>query len=230
MDLKETETLSRQFIEAYVRGDYRKVAGMLHPSASVGRTSLEKCAVKEKFLHQTEHFFRSIYDQMGRQEYRLVYSDVKTALVEVNCLLQKKYGHKTVNRYWQMVFLWEKMNQGWKIRRLQAQERKDGQLCVHSADGFEYFIWEHNICYIETLQSKVYIHCPEQTILVRSSMAKLLEVLSDKFIQVHRSFIVNADYVTGIRRYEVQMSDHTCIPVPEKKYREIKGQLQMWKQ
>lgn len=230
MELKETETLSRQFIQAYSKGDYRKVAAMLHPRAAVGRTNLEKCAVKENFINQTETFFRSMYAHLVAQEYHLVYWDVKTALVEGSCLLQKKCGTTKVNKHWQLVFLWEKINHEWKVRRLQAQESKKGQLCIHSADGCEYFIREYNISYIEALQSKVHIHCQEQTIPVRTSIAKLLENLPDKFIQVHRSFVVNVDYVAGIRRYEIQMNDNTSLPVPEKKYKDIKEQLQMWKQ
>jgi len=46
--------------------------------------------------------------------------------------------------------------------------------------------------------------------------------LPSNFVRTHKSYIVNFDYVSAIFPYAMQISDGTVLPIPQKKYREIK--------
>lgn len=206
-------------MESYMRGETWEVSGLLHPEAAIRGTG--------------EVLQYAAYSQIEEKEFRLLCRDVNTAVVEGNVLMEERSGKGEQKKGWNVLLLWERLGQEWKIRRVQAvwnKERKSRSLSVHAVNGTEVFIWEKQICYIEALQSRSYIHCLHKTIAVRTSMQRIGELLSEQFIQIHRSFIVNADAVEAIRRYEVKLSDGTCLPVPEKKYRAVKEQILMRKE
>ena len=65
--------------------------------------------------------------------------------------------------------------------------------------------------YGEYLQ--IYIAGEPKPLLTLSSFGAIREKLSDNFLQVHRSYIVNMDMVESINRGRIQMDADTVIPV-----------------
>ncbi|MCM1406700.1 MAG: LytTR family transcriptional regulator, partial [[Clostridium] fimetarium] len=65
--------------------------------------------------------------------------------------------------------------------------------------------------YGEYLQ--IYVDGSPNPLLTLSSFASIKERLSDNFLQVHRSYIVNMDHVAQIERNRVVMSPDLYIPV-----------------
>ena len=49
--------------------------------------------------------------------------------------------------------------------------------------------------------------------------------LPGTFLRVHRSFIVNAAQVTGIRKFMLELADGTQIPIPERRYGVVRREM-----
>lgn len=62
-------------------------------------------------------------------------------------------------------------------------------------------------------------------IYARMSITDFQNVAGDNFSSVHRSYIVNNNYIARIQPYEVVLADDTKIPVPVKKYTELRDVL-----
>lgn len=78
---------------------------------------------------------------------------------------------------------------------------------VFVKDGYEWIsIQPHLIQYLESADNYVKVCQTQQTILVRSSLPELLELLpAGDFVRVHRSFAVNRQYIQRMSRSGIQM-------------------------
>lgn len=75
----------------------------------------------------------------------------------------------------------------------------------------------NTILYVEGMREYVRIHIENQNpVMTLMSMKKMEEYLpTEKFMRVHRSFIVNLDKVTTIERNRIVFDGKTYIPVSE---------------
>ena len=81
------------------------------------------------------------------------------------------------------------------------------------------------ILYISAFSKDSIITTSSSEILVKKSISQLQQLLENDFISVHRSYLVNPDYVASIERYTVTMVNGERIPIPQKKYNEIRDLL-----
>lgn len=88
-----------------------------------------------------------------------------------------------------------------------------------------YVLCDQDIIYIEAENTNSVIHCLNKDIFSRESISVLEKKLGEDFIKTHRSFIVNSRYITGIKRYQLAVRPGIELPIPEKKYREIKEKV-----
>ena len=58
------------------------------------------------------------------------------------------------------------------------------------------------------------------------SLTQAREILpKENFIQCHRSYVVNKDMVSSLRRYEVTLRNGETVPVSKQRYREVETAL-----
>lgn len=80
------------------------------------------------------------------------------------------------------------------------------------------------ITYIESYAHYLLIHTPTTTVKVREKISDALKKLQDYgFIQVHRSYLVNKNYVKQIGIEDIIMNDSYIIPVGKKYRQKIKN-------
>jgi DNA-binding LytR/AlgR family response regulator len=73
----------------------------------------------------------------------------------------------------------------------------------------------NDILYIEGLKDYIKIHTPDKTILTLNSLKKIQEILPDnRFVRVHRSFIVALPKIDSIQRSRIVIGK-TFVPVGE---------------
>jgi DNA-binding LytR/AlgR family response regulator len=73
----------------------------------------------------------------------------------------------------------------------------------------------NDILYIEGLKDYIKIHTPGKTILTLNSLKKLQEILPEnRFVRVHRSFIVSLPKIDSIQRSRIVIGK-TFVPVGE---------------
>ncbi|MCM1046243.1 MAG: LytTR family transcriptional regulator [Candidatus Gastranaerophilales bacterium] len=85
---------------------------------------------------------------------------------------------------------------------------------------------ESQICYIEAGHNRVLWHCGEQEVQTVGSLQDTEKTLSEEFVRIHRSFIVNRNCVLKIGRCYVELDNGEVLPVPVKRYCEVRRNLQ----
>ena len=83
------------------------------------------------------------------------------------------------------------------------------------------------IVYIEAVKhrAQILIHMAEETVTAYGTLSRFEAEYPALFLRVHEGFLVNPNRVRGVRRFFLTMSDGTDIPVPEKKYTQVKKTL-----
>lgn len=69
------------------------------------------------------------------------------------------------------------------------------------------------------------VHLLDKVINVRASVAEIERQTKGTLVRVHSGYIVNPKEVVSVRRFSVELSDGSVIPVPEKKYTAVKKLL-----
>jgi two-component system LytT family response regulator len=101
---------------------------------------------------------------------------------------------------------------------------------LHKSNAFVYFksgrqrlkVYLNEIDYIEGLKDYVKIVTRSQRVVIKSSMKNiLLELGTDKFIRVHKSFIVPIQLISKIKGRNIELNSVT-IPIGRQYWNEIK--------
>ncbi len=94
-------------------------------------------------------------------------------------------------------------------------------------DGSVYRIALSRILYIATIKhsARLQIHTESGEIVITGTLSGFVRKYPDLFLRIHSGYLVNPAHVMKIRRFAVTMSDGTELPVPEKKYTQIKKLL-----
>lgn len=115
----------------------------------------------------------------------------------------------TFNRFYQSV---EKYN---RWQETFQQQDTDNFLFV-KADRKHYKIATDNILFIEGLKDYIRIHTPGEKIMVLENMKDIIEQLPvNRFVRIHRSYIIPLNKIKVIEGNQVQMSDGSFLPIGE---------------
>ncbi len=63
----------------------------------------------------------------------------------------------------------------------------------------------HEIVYIESLKDYIQIHLLDHKHVVKYSLTSFMTLLDQRFMQVHRSYIINIDKVTAYTKHDVEL-------------------------
>ena len=101
----------------------------------------------------------------------------------------------------------------------------DRKLSVCDVNGSLIFLQMSDVMFISALGKETVVRTLTDCIFAKNSIKELAQQTQDCFIMTHRSYLVNPQYITAIRRYAITMQDGTELPVPRKKYDEIRRQI-----
>lgn len=101
------------------------------------------------------------------------------------------------------------------------QERKTQELTKKEAGpdilvksgGTKYRLATKDIIYIESDGEYVKYHTGKDRFMALGSLKKLVEVLGDDFVQVHRSYVVNRAFVIAKNRQNMELLGKRMIPI-----------------
>ena len=89
----------------------------------------------------------------------------------------------------------------------------------------DYFFQPCDILYVEASNVHTLFFLHSCSYVINAPINRVASVLPEHFIRIHRSFIVNQDYVLQLNRYYVELAGGIKLPVPEKRYRDVKHKL-----
>ena len=101
----------------------------------------------------------------------------------------------------------------------------DRKLSVCDVNGSLIFLQMSDVMFISALGKETVVRTLTDCIFAKNSIKELAQQTQDCFVMTHRSYLVNPQYITAIRRYAITMQDGTELPVPRKKYDEIRRQI-----
>lgn len=82
-----------------------------------------------------------------------------------------------------------------------------------------------DIMYMESKAHQLYINTVLEQILVYKKLDDYENVLSDSFIRVHKSFMVNMEYIKRIERTSLMLKNGTVLPISKTKYQGVKDKF-----
>lgn len=99
------------------------------------------------------------------------------------------------------------------------------QITVTDVNGAVRFIYLSEIMYVKAQRNDVTIVMTNEQIDVKMNISEFMELTYNKFLKVHRSYAINTDYMSKLERYTVTMKNGEQLPVPVKKYNEIRDEM-----
>lgn len=100
-------------------------------------------------------------------------------------------------------------------------------LIIKAADASIYSIQPETLLYIETIKhsARLCIHTTSDTIVVNGTLPEYEHDYPGLLLRIHASYLINPIHVIKIERFAVTLTDGTRLPVPEKKYTDIKRRI-----
>lgn len=94
---------------------------------------------------------------------------------------------------------------------------------IKTIDSVYYQFSPHEIICIAASNKHSIYHTTGGTLTVKQKLSDIK--LTPNFISPHRSYIINTDYIESIEKYQINLCDYISIPIPSKKYQEIRNLL-----
>lgn len=94
-------------------------------------------------------------------------------------------------------------------------------LTLHTEEGGITAVRQKEIFYIEIFRRELVVHCREKIVTGKGSLASILEQLPEnRFYRCQRSFIVNLEAVSAVRKYDYVLKNERRVPIAMRSYRE----------
>lgn len=222
-------------LEEFYRQNYRPLLDAMDSSVLlIGEKEGEYLRGKEAVA--------SFFSQMKLPASRLIRASVQNVFQENTlCILAALYfiRYRPISRITSLsrergTFVWHLDKEKWAIRHVHLSlpssslplfSAKENWRTFIGTHGEKYFQKEEDILYIEAFGHQCQLHCKNEKLDVCGGISAIEESLSSCFLRIHRSFLVNKTYVVKIQRYRVTLSNQEVLPIPEKKYVDVKQQL-----
>lgn len=106
------------------------------------------------------------------------------------------------------------------LRRIFFRGKNSAPLVIRGAGKAHKVIPPEDVMYIEVFRTQIVVHQADG--LSETGVGALRELHSrlgeGSFYRCHRSFIINFDYISGIRRYEFVLKNGMTVPIAKNRY------------
>lgn len=99
------------------------------------------------------------------------------------------------------------------------------QLSVIDINGALRLVYLSEIIYVKAQRNDLIIALTTGQMQVKMSISEFMNTAGQNFLHVHRSYAVNTDFMSKLERYEVTMKNGEKIPIPAKKYNEVRDEM-----
>ena len=97
---------------------------------------------------------------------------------------------------------------------IKKQIQKNFQYYLYQRNGITSKIRLSQIYYVESLKHQIIIHSINGEMVERKTLSQFLkEIESTDFIQIHKSFVVNKNYIQEIKAKELILKNSTILPI-----------------
>ena len=144
--------------------------------------------------------------------------------------IQKSIDLIALNKSQHMEQLIQSSNGGFS-RNTASLDRNETERLVIKSDGSIHIIQKTEISFIEAFDYYVKIHVGSRYFLIRETMKKMEEYLDERFMRVHKSFIVNRAHIKSLTKqsgsdYELVLLSSDRLKVSRSKVSLLKKWLE----
>ena len=104
-------------------------------------------------------------------------------------------------------------------------ERRSPRIVITDRNDCTRFLYPQSILFATSDGRNTIIRCSGDTINARMNITEFIAKSGNGFLPVHRCYVVNVEHIALIKPYCVILSDGSEIPVPVKRYSEIKRRI-----
>ena len=88
----------------------------------------------------------------------------------------------------------------------------------------------NEIIYIESYRHKIIFHTEERSYSIYKPLGEIEEMLAGMgFMRIHKSFIVNMDYVRSVKNYILTLYNGMNFIVPRGRFKEVKRSWEVYR-
>ena len=118
-----------------------------------------------------------------------------------------------------------KMAHRYLINHAMKPQKSVTTLRITGDGGSLCFIQLSEVLYVTACGRNAVVFTPNGQVSVRESISDIEAQAQGELISVHRSHLVNPDYISSVERFTVTMTDGSKLPIPEKKFNDLRAEL-----
>ena len=103
--------------------------------------------------------------------------------------------------------------------------KKTQKIAVEDLHHITHFLPLEEIVYATSDDKQTILYMFGRSMTVRLGITQFLQMTDNAFIAVHRCYVVNVNYIMKIKKYSVVMTDGSGIPIPVKRYDDIRQKI-----
>ena len=220
-----------QYIEGYenVVNDFKSIMKELKPchllkqEFTVVQNSGNTCAVSGRYCTTTD-------DEVGyffqvQQRCTFVWELVDGTPKIKHCHISNPIGELKLSEGEKFANALGEMSKKYWLYRMNAIQDKRRIVICDNKDEV-HFIMPFEIVYVNAIGRNSIIHTTSGAeIRSKNGITDFMNKAGDGSSVVHRSFAINNTYISCIHQYEIIMANGSKIPIPKKRYKEIRDQL-----
>lgn len=81
------------------------------------------------------------------------------------------------------------------------------------------------VLYVEAIGKVCTVYVMNRTMVIRQPITVLETQFPKQFCRIHRSYLVNCRFVLQAERYAVTLINGTVLPIPAKRYMEVREEI-----
>ncbi len=220
-----------QYIQGYenVVNDFRSIIKELKPCHLLKQefiavqNSGNACTVSGRYCTTTDddvgYFFQV------QQRCTFVWEYVNGTPKIKHCHISNPMGELKLSEGEKFANALGEMSKKYWLYRINALQDKRRIVIWDNKDEV-HFLMPDEIVYVNAIGRNSIIHTNLGTeIRSKNGITDFMNKAGDDFSIVHRSFAVNNKYISRIHQYEIIMANGSKIPIPKKRYKEIRDEL-----
>ena len=110
-------------------------------------------------------------------------------------------------------------------QKIKENRKRSQRIRFKDVANGDYYVNLNGVLYIEAQHRKCQVKCLKRSFEIKEMISDVEKELPENFLRIHRSYIVNMDYVIDCHRYQVNMVKDVQLPIPVKRYAEVFDQL-----
>ena len=99
------------------------------------------------------------------------------------------------------------------LKRFLEKQPEDAAYTIVESDGESIRLNLEDILYVEASKREVIIYLSDNILNINMSLSEFIELVDERFVLTHRSYLVNLEHISRLLRQDVELSNDEKIPL-----------------